>query len=964
MKKIGKEVEELRRQLREAEQNEKQERKAERQRAKEEKQSARERQRRERKEEKAKRQQEHRDEKEAREQERRRVKENRQKEREEKKEKNRKESRERRFISQEEREVRRDMGKDARNSLEIGYFNKEESQTGQEVELSAPARESDGSLDFLPLSWAAPCLPVEKIENGIIYTTDGRYVKIIEVLPINFLLRSAAEQRSIISSFVSYLKIAPDKIQFKEVAKKADIADYLSRIRAEIDREEDPHCRILQEDYMRLIRDVGTREAITRRFFLVFEYDGARSKKPSDKEVYLHLKNQAQTARKYLSMCGNQVVVPQNGTAFSVDLLYQLLNRKTSVAHPLADRVQEAAEWYRRENGRASLSHLPVTELIAPKTLDFRHMNYVVMDDVYHAYLFIPSHKYRSRVPAGWLSLLINAGEGIDVDLYVYRQDKARSMERIGRKIRLNRSKIKDTYDTNRDYDELSESIRSGYYLKNGLSGSEDFYYICVLVTVTANSVKELDWRVKELNKLLYSQDISTVPCTFREEEAFLSALPLLALDKSIYQRSKRNALTSGVASCYPLVSYEMSDKDGILMGVNKLNSSLVIVDIFNSALYKNANIAIMGTSGAGKTFTMQLMALRMRRKNIQVFIIAPDKGHEFARAARNIGGAYIQISPGSANCINVMEIRAAASFANELLDGQAGERSELALKIQSLHIFFSLLIPDMTYEEKQLLDTALMETYRRKGITHDNRTLWNGRKRGQYKEMPVLGDLYQVLLERGETRRMANILNRLVNGSASSFNQLTNVDLGNRYVVLDISELSGDLLLGMFVALDYVWTQTKRDRTKEKAIFIDEVWKLLSNEMAASYVLEIFKTIRGYGGAAVCATQDLVDFFSLQGGKYGKGILGNSKTKIILNLENREAERIRDELDLSEAEVQAIQKFERGNGLISTNSNNLLVEFRASSLERDLITTDRKDLMRLKERIEKYGDAAYGKRE
>ena len=141
------------------------------------------------------------------------------------------------------------------------------------------------------------------------------------------------------------------------------------------------------------------------------------------------------------------------------------------------------------------------------------------------------------------------------------------------------------------------------------------------------------------------------------------------------------------------------------MMGVNKANSSLVIVDIFNSEAYKNANIAIMGTSGAGKTFTMQLMALRMRRKNIQVFIIAPDKGHEFARASQNIGGEFIQISPGSKNCINVMEIRPADNSANDILDGRTGERSELAIKIQSLHIFFSLLIPDMSYEEKQLLD-------------------------------------------------------------------------------------------------------------------------------------------------------------------------------------------------------------------------------------------------------------------
>lgn len=373
--------------------------------------------------------------------------------------------------------------------------------------------------------------------------------------------------------------------------------------------------------------------------------------------------------------------------------------------------------------------------------------------------------------------------------------------------------------------------------------------------------------------------------------------------------------------------------------------------------------LGVFSYTAPGKTFTMQLMALRLRRKNVQVFIIAPDKGHEFARACNNIGGAFIQISPASPNCINVMEIRPTDRTASEILDGYTVERSELAMKIQSLHIFFSLLIPDLSHEEKQLLDEALVITYAEKGITHDNQSLEDSDNPGQYKDMPILGDLHEVLLRKRECRRMANILNRLVHGSAATFNQKTNVDLSNKYVVLDISELSGDLLLGMFVALDFVWAKAKEDRTVEKAIFVDEAWKLLvSNELAGEYLLEIFKVIRAYGGSAICATQDLVDFFALKGGKLGRGILNNSKTKIILNMEPSEAENIRKELDLSEAEAMSIARFERGTGLISTNSNNLIVDFKASQLEKDLITTDRKDLQELKERLQKYGRQAYGK--
>lgn len=818
--------------------------------------------------------------------------------------------------------------------------------------------------DFLPVTWASSYLPIQKIKDGIIYTTDHRYVKIVEVLPINFLLRSPNEQRNVVFSFLSYLKIAPVKMQFKVISKKADISEYLEKIQQEIAAEEDEQCRVLQEDYARLIRSIGTKEAVTRRFFLIFEfqsYDGNR--KPKEKEVYQYMRTTVQTAKKYLALCGNVVLEHENESRFCVELFYQLLNRRTSVTVPFSERIKMVTQWYQEENGKESLPYIPVTELFAPKTLDFKHRNCVVFDGVYHTYLYIPSGKYRMRVPAGWISLIINAGEGIDVDIFFFKQDKGKSMERIGRRIRLNRSRLKETYDTNSDFDDLSESIRAGFYLKRGLSGNEELYYMSMLITITGYTEKEVEWRAREMAKLLNSQDIGTAKCTFSEETAFLSSLPILNLDKNLYQKSKRNVLTSGVASCYPFVSYEMSDRDGILMGVNKANNSLVIVDIFNSEIYKNANIAILGTSGAGKTFCLQLMALRMRRKNIQVFIIAPEKGHELARACKNIGGAYLKIAPGSQYGINIMEIRPSDQSARVILDGQASERSELAMKIQSLHIFFTILIPDITHEERQLLDEAFIITYQKKGIIHDNASLWDQIHPGKYKEMPILGDLYQVLLKKEETRRMANILNRLVNGSSSNFNHQTNIDSDNKYMILDISEMQSDLGLATFTALDFVWSKAKEDRTKEKAIFIDECWALLStNELTANYILEIFKTIRGYGGAAVCASQDLEDFFSLKGGKYGKGVLNNTKTKIILNLEHKEAEVVKKELDLSEAEMLAITRFERGNALISTNNNNLLVEFKASRLEKDLITTDRKDLKELKERLEKYGETAYEK--
>ena len=810
-------------------------------------------------------------------------------------------------------------------------------------------------------------LPIDKIANGIIYTTDHRYVKILEIEPINFLLRSAREQQGIIYSFISYLKISPVKLQIKMISKKADINKHLEQAALELSRETNPHCRELQKDYIQFVKKLSSREAVSRRFFLIFEYEPFNvNRKVEEKEILAALETASQTAKTFLYQCGNQVVTHDNEDEFTTDVLYTLLNRTFCTEKPLQDRIADVLARYMKEGRQEELDHIRINEFIAPESVDFRHSNYVRINGIYHAYLLVPSDGYKQKVAPGWLSLLINAGEGIDIDFYLHKQPKDKIQQRLGQQIRINRSKIKDASDTNADFDDLDSAIRSGYFLKAGLANNEDFYYINLLITITASDLEELQWRIQEMKKLLISQDMDLHSCFFLQEQGFLSSLPLANLDKKLYELSKRNVLTTGAASCYPFTSYSICDDNGILFGVNKHNNSLVIADIFDSNQYKNSNICILGCSGAGKTFTMQTMALRMRRKGIQVFIIAPLKGHEFYRACKNVGGEFIQISPASQNCINVMEIRKVDNSVNELLDGPTLDASALASKIQRLHIFFSLLIPDMNHEEKQLLDEALIKTYTRKGITHKNESLIDPDHPNQYKEMPILEDVYNILMESPDTKRLAHILNRLVHGSASSFNQKTNVDLTNKYTVLDISELTGssDLLtVGMFVALDYVWDKAKENRTEEKAIFVDEVWQLIgasSNRLAAEFVLEIAKIIRAYSGAGIFATQDLNDFFALDDGKYGKGIINNCKTKIILNMEDEEAQRVKNILHLSETEVMNITHFQRGNGLISTNNNNITVEFKASTLEKELITTDRQELLEIIER-QKHKEAKAG---
>ena len=288
-------------------------------------------------------------------------------------------------------------------------------------------------------------------------------------------------------------------------------------------------------------------------------------------------------------------------------------------------------------------------------------------------------------------------------------------------------------------------------------------------------------------------------------------------------------------------------------------------------------------------------------------------------------------------------------------------------LLIVLLSLSHNSLACEYSQYPKQLLDETLIKTYARKGITHKNESLLDPEHPDQYKAMPILEDVYDILMESRDTKRLAHILNRLVHGSASSFNQQTNVYLQNKYTVLDISSLTGDLLtVGMFVALDFVWDRAKEDRTEEKAIFIDECWQLLSGagatgtRLAGDFVLEIFKTIRGYGGSAICASQDLNDFFNLDEGRFGKGIINNSKTKIILNLEPDEAKYVQEVLKLTKTEIRSVTRFERGEALVCSNNNKVPVVIKASKEEQEMITTDRAELEALlKERQQEQTHSA-----
>lgn len=591
---------------------------------------------------------------------------------------------------------------------------------------------------------------------------------------------------------------------------------------------------------------------------------------------------------------------------------------------------------------------ITILDILSPTAIDTKSRDYIVVDGVFHAYLYITGYGYSTTVGSCWLAPLVEAGEGVNVSFSFTRQNREKILSKIAQTTMLNRSRMRDVGDTRQDYEELDSAITSGLYLKDVMNRQgEDFYYMHTLIEVVADDPDTLEQRVTAVEKLCVSVDMIARRCDYANEQGFLSTLPLVTLDADIERKSRRNALTTGVAAAFPFVSYEHSDRNGIFLGLNLYNKSPVFLDPYDDYKYTNGNWWIGGNSGAGKSVTLQCLAGRLREQGKRVVCVIPKKGHEFRPNCEQLGGLYLRLSPSSRDCPNIMAIR------RKTLDAYAGiqelaarDDSVLADKISRLIIWYSLQKKDLTEEDKNYLDASLVECYDRYGITFDNASVVD--ENGAFKEMPIIPDWYNVLLERAETKHLAVVLTRYVTGSAAAMGRRNHISIDNKYIVLDTSGMPDDLILpGIYWAIDVANDIIMNAGGELSALIADELWSLVgagSNPLAAAYVQEMVKTIRGLGGIAITSTQGMQDLFSLEGGKYGKGILDSSRIKFVMQMEEQEARLIQQILNLSEEEVRQITRFRRGEGLLCIGYNHVPVAFHVTKKEYDAITTSPTD--------------------
>ena len=803
-------------------------------------------------------------------------------------------------------------------------------------------REEEERQRAVWISSTQMCIPIRDVIRSIVVTDDRRYIKLIEVVPQNFDMLSVKKQNEVRASFAGLLSIIPATIQIKCLSRNADVNEQVSAARKQMSEKDNPVIKEMQEDYLKTAVDHALSAGTKRRFIIAIEHqDNQRADGTGFEAIVANLEFMAKTIKTKLLDCGNQVMDTGDSTAGTISLLYEILSRARAEKVPFEKHSTEIFNRYRSQEKKIEKpTSATANEFIAPQYLDFQHSRYCVADGKFYTFSYITSDGYPDNVITGWLSFLVNCAAGIDVDIYIKSIPRDKIQEAIGRNQRF--AKTKRVNETNTDYFATADTLASGWYLLRGLAGGQSYFRVSIMITITADSLESLNFRANAIEKSARSNGIKMRRCGYLIERAFYSSLPICKLDKTIERQSWRNMLTDGASSLYPFLSFEMNDPSGIIVGRNATNGSMISIDRFDTSRHVNANMVIAGMSGYGKTFTSQLFAIRERLQGTQVFILTPSKGKEdYGRIVDRIQGQFLTMGPGTPYSINVFDIIPPDTSIE--LDGQTVQKSFLTQKIQSLHTFFRLIIKDITYEEEQLLDGAIYAVYAQRGITDDNASLYN--EDGTLKEFPLMEELYAMLMNDAQLHRLGNIIRPYVNGSHSEFNRRTNVNLSNKYIVFDFDGLSGyELASALFVCLDFVWMKIKENKAVKKSVYIDEIWRMISvdgNDIAGQYCLEIFKTIRAYGGSAIAMTQEISDFFQLKGGQYGKGIISNADTKVILRLNPNEVEQLRKVIEISEREASHIIKYPRGSGLLMVGAAHVPVEFHASDKETFVISTD-----------------------
>jgi len=592
------------------------------------------------------------------------------------------------------------------------------------------------------------------------------------------------------------------------------------------------------------------------------------------------------------------------------------------------DVVDIAAEQRAREQAEVEQAFLTgvrtLRDFIAPSSIELQS-SYFRLGAKYGRTIYV--YGYPREIYTGWLSTIINIDEVLDISMFIYPVDTQVVLNNLRKKVTQLEASMRINTEKGLVRDpELEAALNDAEELRNQLQiGAEKFFRYGLYVTLYGDSLDELNFMQHKIETIFGQQLVFSKVASSQQEQGLNSTIPQMTDQLQI----RRNMNTGAISTSFPFTSADLTDKKGVLYGINMHNNGLVIFDRFS---LENANMVVFAKSGAGKSFTVKLEALRSMMVGLDILIIDPE--NEYQRLCEAVGGSYIRLSLNSDTRINPFDLP-------QVIDTDEADDS-LRANIVTLHGLLrqmlggsqmsgGQMISGLTATEEADLDQALIDTYARVGITTDPLT--------HTSTPPTIIDLYDTLLHMGGTGpNLAQRLRKFTSGTfAGIFSQQSNIDINNSMVVFNIRDLEEELRpVAMYIVLNHIWNITRTDQ-KRRMLIVDEAWQLMKYQDSANFLFSLAKRARKYQLGLTTITQDVEDFM---GTKMGRAIVANSSIQLLLKQSSSAVDVLSSVFKLTEEEQKRLANFPVGQGLFFAGQNHVHIQIQASDTEYDLINT------------------------
>ena len=591
------------------------------------------------------------------------------------------------------------------------------------------------------------------------------------------------------------------------------------------------------------------------------------------------------------------------------------------------DPLDIAAQQREREQAEVEQAFLKgmttLRDLIAPSSLEI-HSAYFRIGTKYGRTMYV--YGYPRRLYTGWLSGLINIDQVLDISMFIYPVDTAIVLKNLRKKVTQLEADMAINAEKGKTRDPAKEAaLQDAEELRDELQvGSERFFRYGLYVTIYGDSLEELGYVQPSIETFFGQMLVYSKTASSQQEQGLNSTVPQMSDQLQI----RRNMNTGAVSTSFPFTSADLTQENGILYGINMHNNGLVIFDRYT---LENANMVVFAKSGAGKSFTVKLEALRSMMMGADILIIDPE--NEYQRLSDAVGGSYIRLSLSSDTRINPFDLP-------KVIDNEEADDA-LRANLVTLHGLLRLMLGGasansagigLSPSEEADLDQGLIDTYARVGITSDPLT--------HTSVPPTMGDLYDTLLHMGGTGpQLAQRLRKYTTGTfAGIFSQQSNIDINNNMVVFNIRDLEDELRpVAMYIVLSHIWNIV-RTQQKKRMLIVDEAWQLMKYDDSANFMFSLAKRARKYYLGLTTITQDVEDFM---GSKMGRAIVSNSSMQLLLKQSSSAVDVLGDVFKLTEEERKRLANFPVGQGLFFAGQNHVHIQIVASDTETGLITTN-----------------------